>query len=76
MRPASCSAPTGSRFRIRPRVRFRRNVIFGHVLVWIGELSLFFPSALAALIVFDHFGEKEVFLWRLVGLPAVLFAVR
>ena len=28
-------------FRLRPRLRFRRNVFLGHVLVFIGELSLF-----------------------------------
>jgi membrane-associated HD superfamily phosphohydrolase len=29
-------------FRLRPQLRFRRNVLVGHVLVFIGELSLFF----------------------------------
>ena len=28
-------------FRLRPQLQFRRNVFLGHVLVFIGELSMF-----------------------------------
>jgi hypothetical protein len=41
-------------FRLRPQLRFRRNVLVGHVLVFIGELSLFFIDALAVVILFDR----------------------
>ena len=41
-------------FRLRPRLRFQRNVALGYALVFIGELSLFFVSALAVVILFDR----------------------
>ena len=61
--------------RLVRRLQFRRNVILGHVLVWIGELSLFFIAALATLIVFDRFGEVEWLWWKALALAAVLFAI-
>lgn len=60
---------------LRQRLRFRRNVVLGHVLVWIGELSLFFAAALATVILFDRFGELELVLWKPFALAAILFAV-
>ena len=61
--------------RIRRCLEFPRNVVLGHILVWIGELSLFFSAALATLIVFDRFGEVEWVWWKVVALAAVLFAI-
>ena len=61
--------------RIGRRLDFRRNIVLGHVLVWIGELSLFFSAALATLIVFDRFGEVEWLWWKALALAAVLFAI-
>ena len=60
---------------LRQRLRFRRNVVLGHVLVWIGELSLFFIAALATVIVFDRFHELEFAWWKALILAAMLFAV-
>jgi hypothetical protein len=62
-------------FRLMPHLHFRRNVVLGHVLVCIGELSLFFASALAVVIVFDRFSELDVAPWKLLILAAILFAV-
>ena len=59
-------------------LRFRRNVVVGHVLLWFGELSYFFPHALAALVLFDRFKELEELKFvpeRLLVLIAILFAV-
>ena len=61
--------------RLRRNVQIRRHVVLGHVLVWIGELSLFFCAALATLIVFDRFGEVEWLWWKALALAAMLFAV-
>ena len=60
---------------LRRGLQFRRNVALGHVLVWIGELSLFFSAALATLIMFDRFGEVEWIWWKMITLAAVLFAI-
>ena len=54
-----------------PRLRFRRNVLVGHVLLWIGEISFFFPNTFAAVIVFDHSGELEFVLWKLLMLAVI-----
>ena len=60
---------------LRRRIDFRRNVVLGHVLIWIGELSLFFSAALATLIVFDRYGEVEWLWWKVLIMAAILFAV-
>lgn len=57
------------------RLQFRRNIVLGHVLIWIGELSLFFIAAVATIILFDRFGEWEFVLWKALLLAATLFAV-
>ena len=62
-------------FRLRPRLRFRRNVFLGHVLVFVGELSMFFVSALAVVILFDRGTELDFGLWKILLLVAVLFAI-
>ena len=62
-------------FRLRPQLRLRRNVVLGHVLVFIGELSMFFVSALAVVILFDRGTELGLVLWKVLLLVAVLFAI-
>ena len=62
-------------FYLRRRLRFGSHVVLGHVLIWVGELSLFFIAALATLIVFDRFGEAEFHWWKACALAAVLFAI-
>lgn len=57
------------------RLEFGRNVVLGHVLVCIGELSLFFVAALTASIAFDHFKELKLTLWKLFMLGAMVFAI-
>ena len=61
--------------RLKRRLRFRRNIVLGHVLIWLGELSLLFTVALASLILFDRFGELEFALWKPLILAAMLFAI-
>ena len=60
--------------RLQPRLRFRRNVPLGHVLLWIGEISFLFPNTFAAVIVFDRSEELEFVPWKLLMLAAILFA--
>ena len=61
-------------FRLRPQLRFRRHVFLGYVLMFIGELSLFFVSALAVVILFDRGAELHFVLWKVLILVAILFA--
>lgn len=62
-------------FRLRPRLQFRRNVFLGYLLVFIGELSMFFINALAVVILIDRGPELEFVLWKVLVLVALLFAV-
>ena len=62
-------------FRLRPRLQFRRNVFLGYVLVFIGELSMFFVSALAVVILIDRAAELEFVFWKVLVLVALLFAI-
>ena len=64
-----------SAFRLKPRLQFRRNVLLGHILICIAELSLFFASALAVVILFDRMGELHFTLWKAIILLAILFAI-
>lgn len=65
-------------FRIQPKMRFRGQPVLAHVLLWLGELSCFFPHALAALCLFDRIQEIEetrFFPERLALLMAILFTM-
>ncbi len=62
-------------FRLRPQLRFPRNVFLGYALVFIGELSMFFISALAVVILIDRGAELGFVLWKVVLLVALLFAI-
>ena len=62
-------------FRLRPQLRFRRHVFLGYVLMFIGDLSLFFISALAVVILFNRGAELDFVLWKIFILVAILFAI-
>ena len=62
-------------FRLQPKLRLQRNVFLGYVLVFIGELSMFFVSALAVVILFDRGAELDFALWKMLVLVAILFAI-
>lgn len=62
-------------FRLRPQLRFRRNVFLGYALVFMGELSMFFINALAVLILIDRGAELDFVLWKVLVLVALLFAI-
>jgi hypothetical protein len=62
-------------FRLQPQLRFRRNVFLGHVLLFIGEISMFFISALAVVVLFDRGADLDFVLWKVLILVAILFAI-
>lgn len=61
--------------RLQPGLRFRGNVLVSHLLLWIGELSFFFPHALAALVLFERPIGQNLVLWKLPTLAGILFAM-
>ena len=61
-------------FPIRERLRFRRHVVLGHVLVCLGELTVFFATALATVILFERLEELEFAPGKALVLAGILFA--
>lgn len=64
--------------QVQPHLRFSRNIVLAHVLLWLSELSYFFPHALAALCLFDRFQDVEkmsFFPERLILLAVLLFSM-
>ena len=61
--------------RLGPRLQFGRHVLFGHLLLWIGELSFVFPTTVAVVAVFDESIEWKLDWWRLLILAVSLFAM-
>jgi hypothetical protein len=60
---------------LRRRLQFRPNAFLGHILICIGELSLFFTAALATIILFDRFGELQFSVGKTCVLAAILFSI-
>jgi hypothetical protein len=61
--------------RLQPGLRFRGNVLVSHLLLWFGELSFFFPHALAALVLFERPVGEHFVLWKLPILAGILFSI-
>lgn len=60
--------------RLQPQIQFRRRVVLGHVLLCVSEVSFFFVSALATVVMFDHWRRSQFVFWKLMLLVAALFA--
>lgn len=61
-------------FRVQQRLVFRRRVLLGHVLLFLGEVSFFFASALAAVVLFERSAQPHFVAWKVLVLVAILFA--
>jgi hypothetical protein len=59
----------------RLHFRLRRNALWGHVLICMGEFSLFFMAALTTVYLFDQYRGLQHPLWKFGVLAAGLFAV-
>jgi ABC-type xylose transport system permease subunit len=59
----------------RLHFRFRRNALWGHVLISMGEFSLFFMAALVTVALFAQFRGMQHPLWKSGLLVLGLFAV-
>ena len=60
---------------IKHELDFRSNVLLGHVLLCLGEFSLFFAAAVTTVVLFDHFREQPRIPWKLGVLALSLFAI-
>ena len=62
-------------FRLQQRLHFHKNVLVGHMLLCLGELSFIFVSALATVVLFERLEEVVVVPWKPLVLAAILFGV-
>ena len=62
-------------YRLQPRLSFGRHTLAGHLFGWLGEISYFFPHAMAAVIVFDRIHDLDVTVGKMLALAVILFAV-
>jgi hypothetical protein len=60
--------------RLQPRIRFRYQVVLGHVLLCVSEVSFFFVSALATVAAFDHWKRSQFVPWKAMLLVCAIFA--
>jgi hypothetical protein len=60
--------------RLQPRIRFRYQVVLGHVLLCVSEVSFFFVSALATVAAFDHWKRSQFVPWKAMLLVSAIFA--
>ncbi|HEY2252174.1 MAG TPA: hypothetical protein VGH74_13970, partial [Planctomycetaceae bacterium] len=61
--------------RLETRLQLRRHVLFGHLLLCVGELSFLFPTTVAVVALFDDSIDWKLDWWRLLILAAALFAM-
>ena len=61
-------------YRLQPYLRFRRNVLVGHLLCCIGEVSFLFVAALGTIVLLDRWHELQFVLWKAGMLVGMIFA--
>jgi len=59
---------------LQSRLRFKRNVIVGHLLCCIGEVSFLFIAALGTVTLLDHWREWQFVFWKAGMLFGIIFA--
>jgi hypothetical protein len=64
----------GLAFRLQGRIAFRRHALVGHLMLFLGEFSFFFASALAAVVLFERSAQPEFVAWKVSVLAVILFA--
>jgi hypothetical protein len=62
-------------YHLRPRLRFDRHHILGHMLTFIGDVSFVFPTTVAAVSLFDTPIDLVRDWWRLLTLAIALFSM-
>jgi hypothetical protein len=61
--------------KLRLHFHFRRNAVLGHVLICMGEFSLFFIAGLVTVALFLQFRGLQHHLWKMGILILGLFAM-
>ena len=63
------------RLRCLPPVRFKRQLVLGHAIQFLGRLSFVFIAGMFSVVFFTRFEELEFSTWKALFLMAVLFSL-
>jgi len=63
------------RLRCFPPLRFKRQLVLGHAIQFVGRLSFVFIGGMFSVVFFTRFEELEFSIWKALFLLAVLFSL-
>ena len=63
------------RLRCFPPLRFKRQLVLGHAIQFLGRLSFVFIGGMFGVVFFTRFEELEFSVWKVLFLLAVLFSM-
>jgi hypothetical protein len=63
------------RLRCLPPLRFKRQLVLGHAIQFLGRLSFVFIAGMFSVVFFTRFEELEFSIWKALLLMAVLFSL-
>ncbi len=63
------------RLRCFPPPRFKRQLVLGHAIQFLGRLSFVFIGGMFSVVFFTRFEELEFSIWKALFLLAVLFSL-
>lgn len=63
------------RLRCFPPLRFKRQLVLGHAIQFLGRLSFVFIGGMFSVVFFTRFEELEFSIWKAPLLMAVLFSL-
>lgn len=55
------------RLRCFPPLRFKRQLVLGHAIQFLGRLSFVFIGGMFSVVFFAHFEELEFSIWKALG---------
>ena len=63
------------RLRCFPPLRFKRHLVLGHAIQFLGRLSFVFIGGMFSVVFFTRFEELEFSIWKVLFLLVVLFSL-
>ncbi len=63
------------RLRYFPPLRFKRRMVLGHAIQFLGRLSFVFIAGMFSVVFFTRFEELEFSIWKALFLMVVLFSL-
>ncbi len=63
------------RLRCCPPLRFKRRLVLGHAIQFLGRLSFVFIGGMFSVVFFTRFEDLEFSIWKILFLLVVLFSL-